>query len=73
VTHNDGYLLIVGHLYKIATDDIMCRCYLEHDQDPILYESHEGIVGGDNVSKDMTRKFLHAWIWWPYLFENAKE
>jgi hypothetical protein len=73
VTCSVDYQLIVGQVYKLGTDGILCRCALEHEHDPILYESHEGIAGGHNAGKAIREKFLCARIWWPSLFVDAKE
>jgi hypothetical protein len=49
VTHSANYQLIVGQLYNLRVDGILRGCALEHERDPILFEAHEGIVGGNNV------------------------
>jgi hypothetical protein len=49
VTCSVDYRLISEQLYNLGTDDILHLCALEHECGPILYESHEGIIGGHNV------------------------
>jgi hypothetical protein len=51
VVRDADYLLILGHLYKMGTNNILRRCVLEHERSRILVEYHEGIVGGHYVGK----------------------
>ena len=34
--------LIVGQLYNMGPDEILCRCVLEHEKPLILAEAHSG-------------------------------
>jgi hypothetical protein len=54
------YQLIVGHLYKMGTYNILRRCVLENERPRILAESHEGIDGGNYVGKYTAQKVLCA-------------
>jgi hypothetical protein len=45
------YQLIARHLYKMGTDRILRRYVLEHERPRILVEAHEGIDGGNFISK----------------------
>jgi hypothetical protein len=58
VTYNAYYQLIFGQLYNMGEYGIVCRCSLDHEQDPILYEAHEVIVEGHNAGKATTCKPL---------------
>ena len=49
------YNLINGFLYKMALDDILRRCVLEHERDNIMYEAHYGSTGG-HFQVDITTK-----------------
>jgi hypothetical protein len=73
VTHNVDYQLIVGHMYKLGTDGIHCRCILEHENYTVLYEEIESIAGEHNVKNVTTQKVIHEGLWWPSLFEDSKE
>jgi hypothetical protein len=72
VTRSAEYQLIVGQLYKMGADGILRRCAIECERNSILYETHEGIVGGHNVGKATVHKVLCAELWWPSLFADAK-
>jgi hypothetical protein len=73
VAYSANYRLIVGHMYKLGIDEILCRSTLHHERAMILYEAHEGITWGLNVGKAMVHKVLHMGLWWPLLFVDAKE
>ena len=44
-----------------------------HENEEFHYGEHKGIVGRQNVAEATTRKVLCARIWWPSLFQEAKE
>ena len=46
VVKASDFQLIVGHLYKLGSDEILWRCVLPHEQSPILEEAHIGIMRG---------------------------
>jgi hypothetical protein len=73
VVKDANYLLILGHLYKMGTNNILRRCVLEHERSRILVEYHEGIVGGNYAGKATAQKVLHARLWWPIVHKDAKE
>lgn len=58
VTRSVEYQLIVGQLYKLGVDGILCRCMLERKRYKLLREAHEGVVGGHNKGKSTTHKVL---------------
>jgi hypothetical protein len=35
------YLLIIGHLYKLDMNGVLCKCVLVHERDSIMYEVHD--------------------------------
>ena len=39
----------------------------------ILSEVHEGVVGGIYVGKERAQNILCAGLWWPTLYNDAKE
>jgi hypothetical protein len=65
VTRSVNYRFIVIQLYKLGANDILCHCALENELDSLLYEAHEGIVGGHNVVKATMHKVLCVGLWWP--------
>jgi len=65
--------LIVGHMYKLGLDGILCRCILEHECDMILYEGHEGIVGGHSTENEMVQENFSVGLWWSSVFEYANK
>jgi hypothetical protein len=67
------YQLIVGHLYKMGTYNILRRCVLEHQRLRILEEAHEGIVGGNYEGKATTHKVLRVGLWWSTIHRDAKD
>jgi hypothetical protein len=46
VVREEDYQLIVGKLYKLGLDSILWRCVLDHERQYILWECHNGVVGG---------------------------
>jgi hypothetical protein len=46
VFRDANYQLIVGHLYKLGSENILRRCVMEHERPIILAKAYEGIVGG---------------------------
>lgn len=59
------YTLINGNLYKLGLDDILRRCFLEHERKDIIQEAHSG-TAGDHFSVETTiKKILQAGMWWP--------
>jgi hypothetical protein len=73
VVRTADFQLIVGHLYKMGTDEILRRCVMESKIPLILAEAHEGIKGGNYAWKETTQKVLRASLWWPTLHKDAKE
>eukprot|EP00253_Pinus_taeda_P028954 PITA_28954 len=52
------FFVVVGHLYKMGSDEIM-RCYVpEFEHNNILAEAHGGVVGGHYAGKATTQKIL---------------
>jgi hypothetical protein len=52
VVRDGDYQLIVGKLYKLGANNILRRCFMEHECPIILAEGHEGIIGGHYAGKD---------------------
>ena len=67
------FQLIVGKLYKMGHDEILCHCILEHKQPMILNEAHVGVARGHYVGKDTVQKILQAGLWWHTMHADARE
>ena len=40
------FTLIAGQLYKLDSDEILCRCVFKHEQPWIMSEAHASVIGG---------------------------
>jgi hypothetical protein len=60
VVHATDYQLIAGQLYKLGLDNILRRCVLNHERQDILWECHNGVVGGHVGGKATAQKVLQA-------------
>jgi len=67
------YQLIVGQLYIGGKDDLIRKCALPHEVDDLLFQAHDGIVGGHFAFALTTRKVPQARLWWPTLFKDAHQ
>ena len=67
------FTLIARQLYKLGSDEILCRYVLEHERRRILKEAHVVIVGGHYARKATAQKILTAGLWWPTVHKDAKE
>jgi hypothetical protein len=67
------YQLIAGHLYNLGENNILRKCFMEHERPVILAESHEGIFGGHYVGKSTSQKVFHAGLWWITIHKDSKE
>jgi hypothetical protein len=66
------YQLIAGKLYKLGLDSILRRCVLDHERQDILWECHNGVVGGHVGGNDTVKKVLQDELWWATLFKDEK-
>lgn len=73
VTCATKYQLIVGQLHKLGLDIIPQWFVLDHEWLDILWEFHNGVVGGHGGGKDTTQKILQARLWWPTILNDSKE
>ena len=46
---------------------------MEHERSMILWEAHEGVVGGHYVGSATAKKVLCEGLWWPTLHKDAKD
>lgn len=68
-----SYLVIIGHLYKMGSDEILRHYVPEFERNNILAEAHGGDTGGHSTGKATSQKILHAGLWWPTLHKDSKE
>ena len=73
VVHATDFTLIAGQLYKLGSDEILCRYVLEHERRRIIEEAHARIAGGHYAGKSIAHKVLTAGLWWPTVHKDAKE
>jgi hypothetical protein len=73
VVRTADFTLIAGQLYKLGSDEILCRYVLEHEQSRILEEAHAGVSGGHYAGKPTAQKVLTAGLWWLTVHKDAKE
>ena len=52
------FTLIVGHLYKLGTDEILHRCVFNYKRPWVMSEAHVGVTGGHYAGKATVRKIL---------------
>jgi hypothetical protein len=73
VVRTVDYQLIAGKLYKLALDNNLSRCVLNHKRQYIWWECHNGVAGGHVGGKSTTQKVLQVVLWLDTLFRDAKE
>lgn len=72
VVHTKNFSIMVGHLYKMCSNEIL-QCYvLEFEWNNILAEAHGGDAGGNYPGKATSQKILHVGLWWPTLHKDSK-
>ena len=59
------FTLIVGQLYKLGPNEVLCRCIMPHEKEAIIREAHSGTVGGHFTGKPTAQKILTIGLWWP--------
>lgn len=67
------FQLIDGLLYKMGLDQVLRRCVMEEEVSRALREAHEGPAGGHMGPDTMAWKVLLAGLWWPTLYNDARE
>eukprot|EP00253_Pinus_taeda_P029644 PITA_29644 len=72
VVYAVDFSIIVGHLYKMGTDEILRRYVPELERASILAEAHEGVAGGHYVGRETMHKILCAGLWWPTIHKDSK-
>ena len=72
VVHVADFSLIMGHLYKMGSDEILQRYVPKFECTSILAEAHGGVAGGHYAGKAIVQKILRAGLWWPTLHQDSK-
>jgi len=72
VVHTTNFFVIVGHLYKMGSDEILRRYVQEFERSSILVDTHGGAVGVHYVGRGTAQKILRVELWWPTLHQDAK-
>jgi hypothetical protein len=73
VAHVSCYQLFIPRkLYKLATNNIMHRFMMDHENLIVVWESHDGLGSGHYRGKAIA-KTLHARIWWEILFIDVMQ
>ena len=52
------YTLIMGHLYKLATDKVLRHCFFDYEQPWVMSEAYAGVTGEHYVGKATVRNIL---------------
>lgn len=72
VVHMTDFSIIVGHLYKMGSDEILQHYVPNFERSSILVEAHRGATGRHYAGKVTTQKILHAGLWWPTMHKDSK-
>ena len=56
------YMLIMGQLYKLGPDEILRRCFFDHERQWVMVEAHAGVSGGHYAEKATMCKILQVGI-----------
>ena len=54
------FTLINGSLYKLGLDDVLHRCFLEHEIHDITEEAHSGAASGHFQDDTTIKKILQS-------------
>lgn len=65
--HAVDFSVIVEHLYKMGSDEILQQYVLEFERSSILMDAHGGVAGGHYAGRETAQKILHVGLWWPTL------
>ena len=66
------FSIIVGHMYKMGSNEILQQYVLEFERSSILTDAHGDAVGGHYVGRATAKKILRAGFWWPTLHRDSK-
>ncbi len=68
-----NFCVIAGQLYKMGSDEVLCRYVPKNERHSILVEPHDGVVGEHYEGKATAQKILRVGIWWPIIHKESKE
>ncbi|MCO5554789.1 hypothetical protein L7F22_008324 [Adiantum nelumboides] len=68
-----NFEIVMENLYYRTVVDVLLRHVLPQEQEFVLEEVHTGIAGGHFALLITARKILQAGLWWPTLFQEAKD
>ena len=68
-----NFQLIVVQLYKMGSNEILCRYFLPHEHDRILAEVHDRVARGDYGGRTNSTNILRAGLWWPIMHSYATD
>eukprot|EP00253_Pinus_taeda_P026246 PITA_26246 len=66
------FSVIVGHLYKMGSDEILRQYVPEFSRSSILADAHGGVVKGHYAGGATVENILRAGLWWPTLHQDSK-
>ena len=67
-----NFTLIVGQLYNMGPNEILCQCVFEHERHWITCEAHVDVTRGHYTRKQIGHKILQAILWWPTIHMVTK-
>ena len=57
----------------MGPDQVLKQCVMEEEVQSILREAHEGSAGGHMGPDTTERKVLLSGLWWPTIYNDARE
>lgn len=66
------FYVIVGHLYKMGSYEILWRYVLEYEKKIILAKFHGGFAAGHYEGRTTTQDILQVGLWWPTVHKDSK-
>jgi len=66
------FSIIIRHLYKMGSDEVLRRYVPEFERSSILADAHGGAVGGNYVGRVIAHKILRVGLWWRTLHKDSK-
>ena len=72
VVRATGFTLIVGHLHKMGTDEILWHCVFDHEWQWVIKEAHASVAGRHYTGKETVHKILQPSLWWPTIHMDTK-
>lgn len=67
-----NFSMIIGHLYKMGSVEILCRYIPNYERSIILVEEHVGVARGHYGGRETAQKILLTGLWWPTMHKDWK-